>query len=158
MNENNAIFGLIKMDNTTDIQTTADKILTCNKETEKYGLVFTKQQALALSQTHINALKENKRIAFNGGIVDRLILAFCDSSYISENDYEDTIHDLISLFYDVKNNTWETISDNDLIAFMKNAFDTYCYGSIELLSETALRLCEHIHCGKSIEEFISKEA
>lgn len=44
-------------------------------------MVLIEQQALALIKTRTNALKENKRIELNGGIVDKLILAFCDSPY-----------------------------------------------------------------------------
>ena len=150
-------FGVVKIDTTFALQETMDKILACNKYTEKYGLLLTKQQAIALSQTHISALRENKRIEFRGGIVDKLILAFCDSPYISKNDYEDTIHDLINLFYELKDNTWETISDKDLIEFMKHSFNNYCHGSKELLYEIVLRLSEHIHCGKSIITFKIRE-
>ncbi len=85
--------------------------------------------------------------------LDKLILAFCNSPYINKDTYEDTFHELINLFYDLKNNTWDTISDDDVIEFMKNAFNNRCHGSLELLSGEALRLSEHIHCGKTIKTF-----
>lgn len=132
---------------------TADKILGCNEETAKYGLVLTEQQALALVRTRTNALKENRRIELNGSIVDKLILAFCDSPYIEKDTYEDTLHELISLFYDLKNNTWDTVSDDDIIEFMKSAFNNRCYGSLELLYDKAFQLSEHIHCGGTIKTF-----
>lgn len=134
-------------------QQTADRILACNEETGKYGLVLTGQQALALVQTRTNALKESRRVEWKDSMVDRLILAFCDSPYIEKDSYEEILHELIRLFYDLKNNTWDTISDEDLIVFMKNAFNNRCHGSLELLSGEALRLSEHIHCGKTIKTF-----
>ena len=153
MNNNHLEFGLITISNALMEQQSVDKILACNEYTKKYDLMLTEQQALALVQTRTSALKENKRIEFSCGIVDKLISAFCDSPYISKNNYEDTLHELISLFYDLKNNTWDIIADNDLIEFMKNAYNKHCYGSLELLSEETLRLSEHIHCGRSIETF-----
>lgn len=153
MNNYNSDFLLIPFSNTLMERQTADTILACNEEIGKYGLILTEQQALALAQTRTSALKENKRIELNGGIVDRLILAFCNSPYIGNDTYEDILHELISLFYDLKNSTWDTISDDDIITFMKNAFNNRCHGSLELLSGEALRLSEHIHCGKTIKTF-----
>lgn len=134
-------------------QQTADRIFACNEEIRKYGLVLTRQQVLALVQTRTNALKESKRIELNGGIVDKLILAFCDSPYIEKDTYTDVLQELICLFYDLKNNTWDTVPDDDIIQFLKSAFNTRCHGSLELLSGEALRLSEHIHCGKTIKTF-----
>lgn len=146
-------FSLATINHALVEQQTADKLLACNEELAKYGLVLTQQQALALAQTRANALKENNRIELNGGIVDKLILAFCDSPYIQKDTYEDALHELINLFYDLKNNTWDTVSDDDMIQFMKNAFNDRCYGSIELLADEALRLSEHIHCGGTLDAF-----
>ena len=114
---------------------------------------MTRQQVLALVQTRTNALKESKRIELNGGIVDKLILAFCDSPYIEKDTYTDVLQELIYLFYDLKNNTWDTVPDDDIIQFLKSTFNTRCHGSLELLSGEALRLSEHIHCGKTIKTF-----
>ncbi len=153
MNHYNSDFSLIAMNSSLMERQMADQILACNEKIEKYGLVLTEQQALALMQTRTNALKENKRIELNGGVVDKLILAFCDSPYIDQDNYEDTLHELISLFYDLKNNTWDTVSDDEVIGFMKDAFNNRCHGSLELLSGEALRLSEHIHRGRTIKTF-----
>lgn len=153
MDNHNSDFSLVVINSSLMERQTADKILACNKEVEKYGLTLTEQQALALVQTRTNALKGNGRIELNGCIVDKLILAFCNSPYIEKDTYEETLHELINLFYDLKNNTWDTVSDDDIIEFMKNTFNNRCHGSLELLSDEALRLSEHIHCGKTIKTF-----
>lgn len=153
MENSNSDFMLAAISGSLMEHQTANKILACNKETEKYGLILTEKQAFALVQTRTNALKENKRIELNGSIVDKLILAFCDSPYVEKNTYEDILHELINLFYDLKNSTWDTISDDEIISFLKNAFNNHCCGSLELLSGEALRLSEHIHCGGTIKTF-----
>lgn len=134
-----------------------DKILLCNEDTKKYGLVLTENQALALSQTHTASLKEKKRIEFGNGIVDQLILALCDSPYMTQEIYEDTLHELIPLFYELKNNTWEQVSDQDLIDFMKTAFNGCCHGSMELLTGQSMRFVEHIHRGEKMDTFCMEE-
>lgn len=157
MEMNKSNFSLFIINNAVMEKHMADIILSCNVETEKYGLVLNEQQALALSQTCTYALKETKRIEFNGCMVNKLILAFCNSPYITEENYEDILHELINLFYELKNNTWDMISDDGLLVFLKDSFNGECSGSIELVSEKALELSEHIHCGGTIENFKWKE-
>lgn len=146
-------FKLVTIGSAITERQTADKILSCNKETEKYGLVLNEQQALALAYTRTCSLKESKRIDLNGSVVDKLILTFCDSPYLTKNNYEAVLHELIGMFYDLKNNTLDTVSDSGVIEFMKNAFNGRCGGSLELLWDEALNLSEHIRCGGNIKNF-----
>ena len=37
------------------------------------------------------------------GVIEKIILAFCDSPYISMHNYEETIHELLEIFYYYKN-------------------------------------------------------
>ena len=55
-------------------QRITDKILACNQDTAVYGLVLTQEQAVALAHTRTSALKDTKRIEFNSGIIDKLIM------------------------------------------------------------------------------------
>ena len=157
MDNNYSLLTIVAGNNALMERQAVDKILACNAESEKYGLILNEQQALALTRTQTNVLNETKRIEFNGGIVDKLISAFCDSPYISVDNFEDTLHELISLFYELKNNTWDRISDQALIAFMKNEFNNHCHGSLDMLSGEGFRLAEHIHCGKSLKTFQMEE-
>ena len=136
---------------------TADSSLACNGMTAPYGLTLTEHQALALAQTRTDALRETRRIEWNGGIVDKLIAAFCTSPYMEPDTYEETLHELIGLFYALKNETQDRISDGDLIAFLKTAFDGSCRGSMERLSAAALRLSAHVRRGRPPETFREEE-
>lgn len=157
MGNNDSLLTLVTGNNALMERQAVDKILACNAESEKYGLVLNEQQALALTRTRTNVLKETKRVEFNGGIVDKLISAFCDSPYITGDNYEDTLHELISLFYELKNNTWDKISDQALIAFMKNEFNHHCHGSLDMLSGEGFRLAEHVHSGGRLKTFQMEE-
>lgn len=109
---------------------TADRLLACNDVTMSYGLALTEQQALALAQTRTDALRETRRIERGDGIVGALIETFCTSPYILPENYEETLHELIGLFYTLKNDTHDRVSDGDLLAFLKTAFDGSCRGSL----------------------------
>lgn len=132
----------------------ADEILKCNEYTEPFGLTLSPKQALALSEKHSESLEKSQRIEFGNGITDKLITEFCTSPYISQDNYEETISGLIGLFYDFKNETWDTVSDDELIEFMKNAFNTYCHGSLEILESRALTgLSRHIRSGGKLTDY-----
>lgn len=144
---------LVVIDDQLMERRTAESLLACNEELEKYGLRLTERQAAALARARTSALKECGRIEWNGSAVDRLLLAFCSSPYMDGDSCEDTLRELIGLFYELKNGTWDKISDDDVIAFMKNAFNGRCRGSLELLNDEAFRLSEHIRRGRTIESF-----
>ena len=136
---------------------TVDRILACNETTEAYGLRLTEAQAQALAHTRTASLKDTRRIEFGRETVNKLILAVCDSPYVTQENYEETLHQWICLFYDMKNATWDRISDDDLIGFMAAAWNGICCGSTELLAEQAMELAEHIRCGNDISSFLGKE-
>lgn len=129
-----------------------DEIVKCNDLTVNYGLALTTAQAHVLVETRAQALSANGRIEFGGGIIDKIIKAFCDSPYISALNYEAVLHDLIEMFYYYKNETLDIISDNDLIKHMKTAFDGVCQGSLELLSGRELdRLARNLRSGRDAD-------
>lgn len=111
-----------------------DEIEKCNDLTFRFGLTFSRKDAIELVETRNFSLKSNGRIEFGGGVIDKIIKEFCDSPYISMHNYVETIHELIKMFYIYKNESLDLISDDELIKFMKNSFDGKCQGSLELLS------------------------
>lgn len=108
------------------------------KENRMNQITLTQKQALALRDTAQAALKNAGRIEFGPGAVDPIIEAFSDSPYLTRENCEDTLSELITLFYTFKNETLDRISDDALIKYMKKAFDGKCCGSIELLEAQAL--------------------
>lgn len=125
-----------------------NKIIACNDFTVKYGLSFTQTQAGELVETLSSSLKENGRIEFGGGIVDKIIKEFCDSPYINMQNYADTINELVELFYYFKNETLDRISDDKLIKWMNDSFNNVCQGSLDMLSGTELeRLARNLRYG-----------
>jgi len=112
-----------------------EEILSCNSMTVRYGLVLTERDAVDLLETGDRALKSNGRIEFGGGVIPKIIAEFCDSPYLTKDGWIETLRELTELFYYFKNETMDLISDDDLIAFMKEQFDGKCHGSPALLAD-----------------------
>ena len=126
-----------------------NEIISYNEETLNYGLVLTEQQAIELVRTRNIALRDNGRIEFGGGIIGKIINEFCDSPYLTMENYEYTLHELIEMFYYYKDETLDLMGDDELIKFMKRSFDGICQGSLELLSSRELyNLARSLRFGK----------
>ena len=125
-----------------------DAVAKCNDYTARYGLILTPAQALELVETRSIALRDNGRIEFGGGVIDKIIREFCGSPHISMHNYTQTIHELLEIFYYYKNETFDLVSDDDLIMQMKTSFDGVCQGSLDLLSGRELdRLARDLRSG-----------
>jgi hypothetical protein len=125
----------------------------CNEFTVNYGLRFTDPQIRELVKRRFEALKSTGRVEFGQGIIKKLITQFCDSPYITQENYEDTILELQDSFYYFKNECMDKIPDDELISLMKKFFDGVCQGSLEYLSGTSLEdLCRNTRFGYETDE------
>lgn len=132
----------------------AHDLLALNEETAAHGLRLSEGQALSLVAARADSLKKTGRVEFGGGVIERLIRAFYDSPYLTQDSYAQTLGELIDLFYEFKNETLDLLSDAELVSFMKQAFDGPCAGSIDLLAWQALpALAQHLHEGGSLKTF-----
>lgn len=109
-----------------------------NEDTAQYGLALTKEEARELMVCRDESLTRYRRVEFGKGILDKLIYAFCDSQYIQQDHYLETLEELQDVFYAFKHESGEKLTDDELLAFMKEQFDSVCYGSTEYLRDTCL--------------------
>lgn len=125
-----------------------DEIISCNEKTCEYGLKLTEDDVKELINTRKTSLAKTGRIEFNGEIIDKIIMKFCTSPYISQYNYSDTINELVEIFYNYKNETLDYISDDELIDLMEEHFNNICQGSLELLEGKILyKIAENIRLG-----------
>ena len=113
-------------------------ILDCNKQTQSFGLSLSAEEAKELIQCRNKSLKAYQRVELGGGILDKLIYTFCDSSYITSDTYGRTLARLQDIFYRFKNESLEKLSDDELLEFMKDTFENICFGDLEYLESTCL--------------------
>ena len=129
------------------------EIKKCNELTIKYDLHLNDDEVKALVERRFDALKNTGRIEFSEGILTKIIEAFCDSPYIMQQNYEDTLLELQDAFYFFKSEAMDQISDDELIEFMKRHFDGKCQGSLEYLSGTTLEeLCRNTRYGFKVDD------
>ena len=119
-------------------QNLTTQLLLTNQYTEKYGLVLTQEDTELILEGRKNALQEQRRVEFGESILPRIIFEFCDSAYVRQDNYTQTLLRLQEIFFLYKNEMEDEITDDELLHFMKEQFETICYGDLEYLEGTCL--------------------
>jgi len=122
---------------------TVKQIMLTNEVSQQYVMALSESDAKELVETKNYCLKTLGRIEIGGGIINDIILAFCDSPYLWQGNYAETLNQLLTIFYIYKEETLEQISDGELIDIMKDYYDNRCMGSIELLMGRELDQLAH---------------
>ncbi|MDP4119081.1 MAG: DUF6323 family protein [Bacillota bacterium] len=142
------ILKIIKNQNQLALENAKQEIRVCNDFTCQYGLTLNEDNIVELVECRIDALKNSGRIEFAGGILPKLIYAFCDSPYLEQENYESTLAELQEAFYYYKSESLDRFTDDELIEFMVSVFNGRAQGSSEYLIGTSLdALCRYARGG-----------
>lgn len=110
----------------------------CNERTERFGLVLSETDKQELMLCRNNSLKKHRRVEFGGSILDKIIYAFCDSQYVSQDNYLKILEKLQDMFYEFKNEMQDKMNDEELIHFMREQYEEVCFGDLDYLEGTCL--------------------
>lgn len=113
-------------------------IMETNQTALKYGLALSESDAKLIVSEQNHALREQRRVELGPGIAEKIIYEFCDSAYIDQENYVDMVIRLQEIFYLYKNEMLDEITDDELLHFMKEQFETVCFGDLEYLEGTCL--------------------
>lgn len=131
-------------------QNQISKVVKTNETTEQFGLSLSEQDAKMILAERKNSLLEQRRIEFGEGIATKIIYEFCDSKYIDQGNYVETIIRLQEIFYLYKNEMQDEITDDELLHLMKEQFEKLCFGDLDYLENTCLAdFAEAIRAGYS---------
>ena len=116
----------------------AEAVMQTNAYTQRYGLVLSSQETEVLLAERQKSLQAQRRVEFGQGILPKIIQEFCDSAYISQSNYAETLVRLQDVFYLYKNEMQDEITDDELLHFMKEQFESVCFGDLDYLEGTCL--------------------
>ncbi len=127
-------------------------IARCNAVAAKFGIKLSQSEADALSDARIRSLRRTGRVEFEGAVIDKLVITFCDSPFLMQDGFADAMEDIIEMFYEFKNDTLDEVDDDDAIALMKRMFDGQCMGSLDWLSDDLGRYARGIRRGEAEQD------
>lgn len=119
-----------------------NSILKFNDTSKKRNISLTKEEAKDLIISKNFSLKKYERIEFNDNSTKKIMYEFSSSDFINKHSYLQTLEAIIDLFYLLKNESEDKISDDDLILIMKEKYENVCFGDISILGSI---LYDYIH-------------
>jgi hypothetical protein len=132
-----------------------EEIQKCNSFSSKFGITLSPSDIQVLIKERFESLKKYGRIELGSGIMHKIIFEFCDSPFIWQDNYADTLSELQDIFYYFKNESLDEFTDDELIRFMRKSFDNECQGSLEYLRETSLEeVCRGIRYGQEAYKYL----
>lgn len=111
-----------------------NELLEVNEEIKKEGIVLTLEDAKQIINVRNNVLKGYGRVELSFEATKKLIKVFSSSTFINDKNYMYILNDIQETFYYLKNETEDRLGDDKLIELMKDLFENYCEGSVELLN------------------------
>lgn len=111
-----------------------------NGYTEKFGLILSEEDTRLLLAEKNRVLKRERRVEFGKGVLPQIIYHFCDSAFLTQDNYTETLIRLQEIFYRYKNEMMDEISDEELLCFMREQFEEVCCGDLDYLEGTCLDL------------------
>ena len=121
-----------------DQQNQLSRVMETNRTAQTYGLMLSEQDAKLLLKERGRALKKEKRVEFGEGILPKMIYEFCDCPYLNQEHYVETLVRLQDIFYLYKNEMLDEITDDELLNFMREQYETVCFGDLDYLEGTCL--------------------
>lgn len=132
-------------------------IARCNETASKFGIKLSQSDAVALTAARKKALARTGRVEFAGGIIEKLVFAFCDSPYLDQDGFAQAMEDIIDIFYEFKNDSLDEVDDDEAIAMMKRLFDEECAGSTDALRDDMGACARNIRYGREEDEGSDEE-
>lgn len=117
-------------------QTTLKQTLTAlNTQTQTFGLSLSEEQINYLLERRSVALENTGRIEFGESVLIKIIQTFSNSAHLSSDNYEETLAELQDLFFFIKNESNDCLSDDEILSVMKHTFETKAQGCVDYLSD-----------------------
>ena len=89
---------------------------------------------------HRCTVKSTVSLEWGRSILPEIVKKFCASPYVNQNNYVDTLLRLQEIFFCYKNEMLDEISDEELLQFMQEQFDSVCFGDLDYLEGTCLEI------------------
>ncbi len=100
-------------------------LLEMNGETAQYGLQLSQAEAAELAKTHRTALVKTNRVEIGHETVRKIIHALSRSQFLPQTRYADVLNEAVYAFYELKNESEDKMTDDELIENLADGFEEY---------------------------------
>lgn len=114
-----------------------------NKLTKSYDLVLSNQEISDIINIKDKTLWENDLFEFENKVIVLFMKKFSESSYVDKYEWSYLLSKLIIIFYNVRKNVSNKISDETIVNKMFNIFNNHARWSVILLKDICLEGSEY---------------
>ncbi len=114
----------------------AKELMLLGDKTARYGITLSEKDCVDIAECRFESLKENERIEVGLGATQRIIEEFCDSGYVSQSNFRETVEGLLECFYMIKTETDDRVSDDEALEFLKYLFETEAGGDVSKIYDS----------------------
>ena len=148
--------GLISLENIS-VYPIEKELTELNEFSSKYGLVLSPDDVHSLSQMRNRSVRENERVEIGSGAVPEIVKRFCTSRYVTPENYAYILEEVTYLFYYIKTETDDRISDGELISELFSRFELECRGEIDTLeNREAERIIRKVNSGENYKKWFTE--
>ena len=115
----------------------AKELMLLGDKTAEYGITLSEKDCIEIAECRHEALVENERIEVGLGATQKIIEAFCESGYVNQNCFSETVQGLLECFYMIKTETCDKVDDESVLEFLKYLFETEVGGDISKIFDSA---------------------
>jgi hypothetical protein len=101
-------------------------LLQSNNESFEYGLMLSREDVEVIVEWRDASLKHMGRIDLGIDITKKMVEFIYKSQYTNREDYLEAVVDIQDLFYYLKNETLDLISDDDAIDLLSDMYEKFC--------------------------------
>lgn len=109
--------------NNSMINIQKNEILNLNERSQEYGLILTPDDVDNIVKSRNHTLNSYGRIDLNMDVTKEIMEILYKSQFTDKDDYVEMINDLVEIFYFLKNETFDEISDKEIIEIIGEFYE-----------------------------------
>lgn len=109
--------------NNSMINIQKNEILNLNERSQEYGLILTPDDVDNIVKSRNHTLNSYGRIDLNMDVTKEIMEILYKSQFTDKDDYVEMINDLVEIFYFLKNETLDEISDKEIIEIIGEFYE-----------------------------------
>ena len=109
--------------NNSMINIQKNEILNLNERSQEYGLILTPDDVENIVKSRNHTLNSYGRIDLNMDVTKEIMEILYKSQFTDKDDYVEMINDLVEIFYFLKNETFDEISDKEIIEIIGEFYE-----------------------------------
>lgn len=109
--------------NNSMINIQKNEILNLNERSQEYGLILTPDDVDNIVKSRNHTLNSYGRIDLNMDVTKEIMEILYKSKFTDKDDYVEMINDLVEIFYFLKNETFDEISDKEIIEIIGEFYE-----------------------------------